>query len=101
MALGRTVGYGLLALVDAVVATVVAIVIVGFGLVGIVPDAESVVTIALGLGGATFVLTLIASTISHYRGGTPFAFTKLAKTVFHYWLTWPPWAPIGRRRKKR
>jgi len=101
MSLGRTIGYGLLALVDAVVATVVAIVITGFGLVGIVPDAESAVTIALGVGAATFVLTLLVSTVSHYRGGTPFAFTRLSKVVVKYTLFYSPWVVWRRRNQRR
>ncbi|QCC50779.1 hypothetical protein [Halapricum salinum] len=101
MSLGRTIGYGLLALVDAVVATVVAVFLSGFGLLGVAPSAESAVTIALGIGAATFVATLLASTISHYRGGKPFAFTRLSKVVVKYTLFYSPWVVWRRRNQRR
>jgi hypothetical protein len=101
MALGRVIGYGVLALVDAVVATVVAIVIAAVSLLGIAPDGETAITIALGVGAATFVLTLVASTIIHYHGGTPFAFTRLSKLVVKYTLFYSPWVVWRRRNQRR
>ena len=101
MALGRALGYGVLALIDAVVATVVAVVIVAVSLLGIAPDGETAITLALGAGAATFVLTLIASTISHYRGGKPFAFTRLSKVVVKYTLFYSPWVVWRRRNRRR
>ena len=100
MGIGRVIGYSLLALVDAVIPTVVAIGIVGFTLVGHELAGYGVGTLALAAGAVTFVATLTGSAVSHARGGTPFAFTRLAKVVVHYFLHWPPWA-LGRRRKRR
>lgn len=99
MHVGRAIGYGLLALVDAVVPTVVAVGITWFALLGHDVGGVSGFTLGLVAGAAAFGLTLVASTVSHYRGGKPFAFTRLARTALHYVIYWPPWS-IGRRRRR-
>jgi hypothetical protein len=100
MHLGRALGYSILAFVDALVPTVVAIFVVGFTLVGYTISGLSGVTIALLAGVVTFVGTLAGSAVSHYRGGSPFAFTRLAKTAFHLFWYWPPWVGWHRRRNR-
>jgi hypothetical protein len=100
MGIGRAIGYGLLALVDAVVPTVVAMFVVAFTLVGHDVGGYGGGTVALAAGGVTFLGTLGASAVSHARGGTPFAFTRLAKVAWHFFWYWPPWA-LNRRRKNR
>ena len=99
MQVGRAVGYGLLALVDAFVPATVAAVLTWGALLGRASIAASTGLLAGAAAGAVvFVLTLAGSAISHYRGGRPFAFTRLATAVFKWW---PPWSPFGGRRRER
>jgi hypothetical protein len=94
MHLGRAVGYGLLALIDAFVPAVIAAAITWLALPSVEIAGISWLTWGLLVGVSAFAVTLAASVLSHYRGGKPFAFTRLARTVFDrflYWSTWLPW----------
>jgi len=85
---GKTLGYLLLSLVDALLPPVL-VVALGFLLV----PAELVDEAApylLGLGAVTFVAALLAALVSVRRGGKPFPVTRGTKRVFDWALTWVP-----------
>lgn len=88
MNVGKTIGYLLLSLVDALCPPVV---IIALGLMLVPAELiEEAAPYLLGLGAITFVAALIVAFVSVRRGGKPFPVTRGTKRVFGWAMTWLP-----------